>query len=30
MSLDAAQLRQAREGALQMLYGWEMTGEALP
>ncbi|BCS34145.1 N utilization substance protein B [Luteitalea sp. TBR-22] len=30
MSLDAQQLRQARESALQMLYGWEMTGDALP
>lgn len=30
MSLDAQQLRQARESALQMLYGWEMTGEDLP
>lgn len=30
MTLDAQQLRQARESALQMLYGWEMSGEALP
>ena len=27
---DPHHLRQARESALQMLYGWEMTGEALP
>lgn len=27
---DPQQLRQARESALQMLYGWEMSGEALP
>lgn len=26
MSLDATQLRHAREGALQMLYSWEMSG----
>ena len=30
MSLDATQRRQARESAIQMLYGWEMTGDALP
>ena len=30
MTLDPQQLRQARESALQMLYGWEMTGDALP
>jgi N utilization substance protein B len=28
--LDPLHLRQARESALQMLYGWEMTGDALP
>lgn len=27
---DPQQMRQARESALQMLYGWEMTGDALP
>ena len=27
---DPQQLRQARESALQMLYGWEMSGDALP
>ncbi len=27
---DPHHLRQARESALQMLYGWEMSGEALP
>jgi N utilization substance protein B len=30
VSLDPQHLRQAREIALQMLYGWEMTGDALP
>jgi len=30
MTLDSQHLRQARESALQMLYGWEMSGEALP
>ena len=30
MSLDALQLRHAREAALQMLYSWEMTGGDLP
>jgi N utilization substance protein B len=27
---DPQLLRQARESALQMLYGWEMSGDALP
>ena len=27
---DPQHLRQARESALQMLYGWEMSGDALP
>jgi len=27
---DPQQLRQARESALQMLYGWELSGDALP
>jgi N utilization substance protein B len=27
---DPHHLRQARESALQMLYGWEMSGDALP
>lgn len=27
---DPQHLRQARESALQMLYGWELSGEALP
>lgn len=30
MTLDPQHLRQARESALQMLYGWELTGDALP
>jgi len=30
VTLDPQHLRQARESALQMLYGWEMTGDALP
>lgn len=30
MSRDPQQMRQARESALQMLYGWEMSGDALP
>ena len=30
MTRDPQQLRLAREAALQMLYGWEMTGDALP
>lgn len=30
MTRDPQHLRQARESALQMLYGWEMTGDALP
>lgn len=29
-ALDPQQMRQARESALQMLYGWELSGEALP
>lgn len=27
---DPQQMRQARESALQMLYGWELSGDALP
>jgi transcription antitermination protein NusB len=27
---DPQHLRQARESALQMLYGWELSGDALP
>jgi transcription antitermination protein NusB len=27
---DPQQMRHARESALQMLYGWEMSGDALP
>ena len=30
MTRDPQHLRQARESALQMLYGWEMSGDALP
>ncbi|HTV03638.1 MAG TPA: transcription antitermination factor NusB [Luteitalea sp.] len=30
MTRDPQHLRQAREAALQMLYGWEMSGDALP
>ncbi len=30
MKHDPAQARQARESALQILYGWEMSGDALP
>lgn len=30
MTRDPQQMRQARESALQMLYGWEMSGDALP
>lgn len=30
MTRDPHHLRQARESALQMLYGWEMSGDALP
>lgn len=30
MTRDPNHLRQARESALQMLYGWEMSGDALP
>lgn len=30
MTRDPQHLRQARESALQMLYGWELTGDALP
>lgn len=30
MTRDPQHLRQARESALQMLYGWELSGDALP
>ena len=30
MTRDPLHLRHARESALQMLYGWEMSGDALP
>lgn len=30
MRHDPQHLRQARESALQMLYGWELSGDALP
>jgi N utilization substance protein B len=30
MTRNPEQMRQARESALQMLYGWEMSGDALP
>ena len=30
MTRDPQHLRQARESALQMLYGWELGGDALP
>ncbi len=30
MKRDPKHLREARESALQMLYGWELSGDALP
>ena len=30
MTRNPEQMRQARESALQMLYGWELSGDALP